>query len=126
MTENEGVETLTDLVAATLQPEGPDTLDTLAVRCIDPVTGYRPSRNTVWKLSRPDLAVGVKINPQLVRAAAAGAKVNIERAARAAAYQYTGLVATASAVVAGDPDLRPARRTAARWEKEEAGEGNQS
>jgi hypothetical protein len=94
MPSGDAPETLTDLVAAVLQPRGADTLDTLTPRCVDPVSGYAPSRNTVWKLSRADLAEGVKINPKVVAAMAAGVGVPTERAQRAAAYQFTGYLAT--------------------------------
>lgn len=116
-------ETLTDLVASVLAPRGDDTIESLTLRCVDPETGYRPSRNTVWKISRSDLAEGVKINPKVVRAVAAGVGVSPRRATAAAAYQYTGYVPTE---IGGGVALHPsdetpdnARAVLDRWDEEE-------
>lgn len=130
-----GVETLTHLVASMLtEAGGRDTLDTLTERCIDPESGYHPSRNTVWKLSRPDLAFSVKINPELVRAVAAGVGVDQQRAQAAAAFQFTGYVIDtfgADGVAresTADSGIGPKSKAAfERWDKEESDiEGNHS
>jgi hypothetical protein len=122
-------ETLTDLVAAKLKSGGGrDTLDTLHPRCIDPSTGYAAGRSTVWKLSRPDLAKSVKIHPDLIRAVAAGLGLPADRVQRAAAYQYTGYLATdlgGGTVIhrhgmAAD-QMDKARSFLDRWDKEEQG-----
>lgn len=92
---SDGPETLTSLVAATLTQEGgPDTVDTLWPRCVDPETGYQPSRTTVWKFASYARAETAKISPKLIRAIAAGLGLNVERVQAAAAYQYTGYVAS--------------------------------
>lgn len=121
-------ETLTDLVASQLRTGGGrDTIDTLYPRCIDPSTGYAAGRTTVWKLSRPDQATSVKIHPDLVRAMAAGLGLTEKRVQVAAAYQYTGLVATdyAGGTILHEPgvtlDQMPkARAVLDRWAAEEA------
>lgn len=88
-----GPETLTSLVAATLTQEGgPDTVDTLWPRCVDPETGYQPSRTTVWKFASHERAETVKVSPQLIRAIAAGLGLDQRRVQAAAAFQYTGYV----------------------------------
>lgn len=57
---------------------------------VDPSTGYRPSANMLWKVARQK---GVKVNPSLVRAIAAGLGLPVERVAAAAAYEFTGYTA---------------------------------
>lgn len=90
---SDGPETLTSLVAATLTQEGgPDTIDTLWPRCVDPETGYQPSRTTVWKFASYERAETVKISPPLIRAVAAGLGLPPHRVQAAAAFQYTGYV----------------------------------
>jgi hypothetical protein len=115
-------ETLTQLVSERVRETGM-TWRQVEERSVDPQTGYRPNKDTVWKISR---GVTVKISPELVRAIAAGLNVAPARAARAAALQYTGYVATelGQGVVlhdAGAPesDMPQARTILDRWEKEE-------
>lgn len=127
----DGAETLTRLVASALQPEGLDTLDTLFPRCVDPESGYKPSRTTVWKLADPGRAESVKINPKLVGAMAAGLGISPERAKRAAAYQFTGyLVASelGGATVLSEPGAEAgstpvSRAVVERWDEEEGRTG---
>lgn len=89
---SDGPETLTSLVGAMLG--GPDTIDTLWARCVDPETEYKPSRTTVWKLADHGRAVTVKISPKLIGAVAAGLGLPLRRVQAAAAFQFTGYVAT--------------------------------
>jgi hypothetical protein len=63
----------------------------LSERAVDPETGYQPSANMLWRVARQK---GVKVNPDLVRAIAAGLRIPVERAQTAAAYEFTGLVAS--------------------------------
>lgn len=92
---SDGPETLTSLVAASLkQGGGPDTVDTLWPRCIDPETGYQPSRTTVWKLASHERAETTKISPRLIRAIAAGLGLHPQRVQAAAAFQYAGYVSS--------------------------------
>ncbi|MFI6055528.1 hypothetical protein ACIBCO_36260 [Streptomyces violascens] len=65
----------------------------LAERAVDPITGYRAAHNTLWKIGQGQ---NVKINPELVRAVAAGIGKPEREVQLAAAQQYVGLVA-------GDP-----------------------
>jgi hypothetical protein len=123
----DGIETLTDLVASTLQPQGRDTLDTLFPRCVDPESKRKLSRTTVWKLSRPDLALSVKVAPDVVRAVAAGLGLPVDRVQAAAAYQFTGFVSTATerGVIVHMPgvDASEAPKSRAvldRWDEEES------
>lgn len=119
-------ETLTDLVMATLAPQGRDTIDTLYERCTDPATGYHPARTTVWKLASPDRAETVKINPRIVGAVAAGLGISPTRVRAAAAYQFTGYhVASnvAGATVIHEPGSNPegskTREVLDSWERED-------
>lgn len=84
-------ETLKDLVAERVG-EGRDmTYRAFEAKAVDPETGYNPSRDVLWKVGtgRP-----FKLSPELVRAIAAGLGLPRWRVQAAAAYQYTGLVAT--------------------------------
>lgn len=115
-------ETLTQLVAERVSESGM-TWRQLEGRAVDPETGYRPTKETLRKIA---VGVTVKISPELVRAVAAGLSVDPDRAARAAALQYTGYVATnvGSGVVlrdadADDDEMPRARAIVDRWEQEE-------
>ncbi|MFD8075868.1 hypothetical protein ACFV3E_24830 [Streptomyces sp. NPDC059718] len=115
-------ETLTQLVSERVAATGM-TWRQVGERAVDPVTGYRPAKDTVWKIAR---GVDVKISPELVRAVAAGVGVPQERAARAAALQYTGYVATelGGGVVLHDPeaeaDSLASRSYLDRWDEEQS------
>lgn len=118
-------ETLTDLVSARVG-EGRDlTYRAFEDRALDPATGYRPSRDTVWKIAK---GKPVKVSPELVRAVAAGLSLPLSRVQAAAAYQFTGFVASqvGGATVVHDPGVSPAdmpltRATVERWGEEEDG-----
>lgn len=87
-------ETLAGLVSAAVGERGKvggPTFEQLAERCVDPVTGYRPSANLLWRVAR---AKGVKVNPELVAAIAAGLELPLPRVQAAAAYEFTGFVTT--------------------------------
>lgn len=88
-------ETLASLVAEYAGTGRPYTFAALSERSVDPETGYRPSANLLWKISQGE---SVKINPQLIRAIAAGLGMGIERVATAATHQFIGYVV-------GRPDL---------------------
>lgn len=115
-------ETLTELVASALA----DGLTYRAFheRAVDPETGYRPSMDTLHKVSK---AKSIRLTPDLVRAIAAGLRVAPLRAQRAAAFQYAGFPATTvdGAQVLRDPDspaaaLEPERALIRDWDEEEA------
>ncbi len=84
------VETLASLVAKAAD-EGGRTFAELAEAAVDPLTGYQPGSNMLWKVARQK---GVKVNPKLVRAIAAGIRMPLERVQAAAAFEFTGYVAT--------------------------------
>ncbi|MEW2633438.1 hypothetical protein AB0903_17720 [Streptomyces sp. NPDC048389] len=117
-------ETLASLVASVVDHEGV-TFAQLSERAVDPKEGYRPSPNVLWKVARQK---GVKVNPELVRAIAAGLRQPLERVQAAAAYEFTGLVA---AYVDGGTLLRgpgteaagtaKSRAVIADWDEEESG-----
>jgi hypothetical protein len=90
-------ETLADLMSerAGKRGSGLPTWEQISERAIDPETGYRPSANLLWKVASGQ---DVKVNPQLVRAIAAGFSLPVERV-RAAAYQQ---------FIVGDPFDTPA------------------
>ncbi|MEV6102675.1 hypothetical protein [Nocardia sp. NPDC051981] len=83
-------ETLASLVAGAVDSGGL-TFAQLSDRATDPESGYRVSPNVLWKVARQK---GVKLNPELVRAIAAGLRIPLERAAAAAAYEFAGYVAS--------------------------------
>ena len=85
------LETLTDLVAARVGRGKPLTYRRFEELAVDPETGHRPSRDTLWKISH---GKPIKVDPAIVRAVAEALSLPPERAQRAAAYQYVGLVAT--------------------------------
>jgi len=80
-------ETLTDLVSASVGPGGRWTYVAFQKRAVDPETGYSPSTGTIQKIREGAL---VKINPELVRAMAAGLGLPVARVGRAAHHQYIG------------------------------------
>lgn len=82
-------ETLTSLVASAAGKGQKLTYEQLAQRSVDPETGYRPSPNLVWRVGSGE---SIKVNPELVRALAAGLGLPLERVQAAAAYQFTGFV----------------------------------
>lgn len=84
-------ETLTDLVAARVGPGSAMTYRKFEELAVDPKTKHHPSRDVLWKISK---GKPVKVDPAIVRAVAAGLGLPEERVQAAAAYQYTGLVAT--------------------------------
>jgi hypothetical protein len=123
-------ETLTDLVAACVGEGRPLTYRLFEARAVDPVTGYRPSKGTLWKVAKDQ---PIKLSPDLIRAIAAGLGLPPERAQRAAAFQYTGYVATdldGGTLVhqpAAAVDLSKAKKILARWDREEQeGAGDRS
>ncbi|MYV64423.1 hypothetical protein GT043_00255 [Streptomyces sp. SID2131] len=87
-------ETLASLVSQAVGERGKagPTFEQLAEKCVDPVTGYRPSANLLWRVAR---AKGVKVNPELVAAIAAGLELPLARVQAAAAYEFTGFVTSA-------------------------------
>ncbi|MEU3219983.1 hypothetical protein [Streptomyces sp. NPDC006971] len=82
-------ETLASLVAEAVDSGGL-TFAQLSDRSVDPKSGYRVGANLLWKVARQK---GIKLNPELVRAIAAGLRIPPERAAAAAAYEFAGYVA---------------------------------
>jgi len=80
-------ETLAQLVAERAGKGRPDTFEELANRSVDPETGYSPSANLVWTISKGD---NVKINPPLIRALAAGLRLHPDRVGDAAHRQFIG------------------------------------
>lgn len=80
-------ETLTQIVADAL--EDGLTYRALEDNSIDPQTGYRPAKSTLWKVSKGH---SVQLSPELVRAIAKGLGIEPLRAARAAAVQYAGYI----------------------------------
>lgn len=120
-------ETLTRLVADRVG-DGRDSMSYRAFeqRAVDPDSGYRPSRNTIWKIRH---GKPVNVDPRLVGAIAAGLGLDPQRVQAAAAYQYTGYVA--SRVVGGvavlEPGAEPGRlaeEAVDRWDREEKERGN--
>lgn len=119
-------ETLTDLVAQRVGEGRTLTYRAFEERAVDPQTGYRPSKGTLWKVAHDH---PVKPSPDLIRAIAAGLGLAPERVQRAAAYQYTGYVATElrGGTVLSQPDTpvdysRP-EAVFARWDEEEGNGG---
>jgi hypothetical protein len=116
MTEHE---TLTDLVAEALG--NGLTYRAFEDAAVDPTSGYRPGRSTLWKLSKGQT---ILISPELVLAVAHGLGVSPERAQRAAAVQYAGYYSPTpvdGATVLRDPDapdapLHPERALVADWD----------
>lgn len=80
-------ETLAQLVAERAGKGRPDTFEELANRSVDPETGYSPSANLVWTISKGD---NVKINPPLIRALAVGMRLHPDRVGDAAHRQFIG------------------------------------
>lgn len=97
----------------------------LSERSIDPESGYQVSANMLWKVARQK---GVKLNPELVRAIAAGLRIPPERAGAAAAYEFAGFVASGAeggiVVHEEGSDVSDAPKSRAKmssWEEEESG-----
>lgn len=116
-------ETLTDLVAERVGEGRTLTYRAFEDRAVDPQTGYRPSKGTLWKVAH---AQSVKLSPDLIRAIAAGLGLPAERVQRAAAFQYTGYIATdyAGGTIVHEPgvtlDQMPkARAVLDRWAAED-------
>lgn len=115
-------ETLTDLVAARVG-DGAQlmTYRAFAQAAVDPGSGYRPSRATLWKIRNGE---PIKMDPRIVGAVAAGLGVALERAQAAAAYQYTGFLPAvvggggAVSEVGSEPGER-AQKTIEQWDAEE-------
>lgn len=115
-------ETLTRLVADRVG-DGRELMSYRAFeqRAVDPDSGYQPSRNTIWKIRH---GKPVNVDPQLVGAIAAGLGLDPQRVQAAAAYQYTGYVAShvAGGVAVHEPGVEPGRRAqeaVERWGREE-------
>ncbi|WP_413800118.1 hypothetical protein [Streptomyces iranensis] len=66
------------------------TYDALTKRGVDPKSGYRLPKSTLWRIAN---AQPVKINPALVRAVATAIDAPIRSVQLATAQQYVGLVA---------------------------------
>lgn len=121
-------ETLASLVASAVDHEGV-TFAQLSERSVDPQKGYRPSPNVLWKVARQK---GVKVNPELVRAIAAGLRAPLGRVQAAAAYEFTGLAAVYvdGGMILREPGTEVAgtaksRAVLADWEEEESSQGGQ-
>lgn len=95
-------ETLTDLVAERVGEGRGMTYRQFEERAVDRKTGRRPSRDVLWKISK---GKPVKVDPAIVGAVAAGLGLPENRVRAAAAYQYTGLIATevAGGIVLHEP-----------------------
>lgn len=119
----EEFETLTKLVAERVGDSRGMTYRAFESRAVDPVTGYRPSRNTLWKIVN---GKGIQVSPALVGAIAVGLRLPLQRVQAAAAYQYTGYVATEleSGTVVHEPgagaENSKARAILDRWAEEES------
>lgn len=83
-------ETLAELMSERAGKRGTTlpTWEQVAVKAVDPVTGYQPSPNLLWKVASGQ---DVKINRKLVRAIAEAFALPLERVQFAAARQFTGL-----------------------------------
>lgn len=113
-------ETLTQLVASAI--DDGLTYRALETKAIDPQTGYKPGRTTIWKVANGQK---IHLTPELVRAIAAGLSVSPTRAAEAAAVQYAGYVPQTvnGATVLRDvdapkSDLGPERDLVDQWDRE--------
>ncbi|OII63803.1 hypothetical protein BJP40_02680 [Streptomyces sp. CC53] len=123
--EPTGLETLADLVSAVAGDRGAAnklTFEQLAERSVDPRTGYQPSPNLLWRLARQK---GVKVNPELVSALAVGLSKPLERVQAAAAFEFTGYIATkveggtlVHALGADVSDTPKANEVLSRWAQE--------
>lgn|SRR5512134_191392 len=91
MTQEAEPETLSSLVAERVGTGRGMTYRRFEELAVDPKDKTSPSRDTLWKIShgRP-----IKVNPSIVRAVAAALNLPDARVQAAAAYEYTGLVAT--------------------------------
>lgn len=83
------VETFADLVAAAAGTGRALTYEQLAQKSVDPESGYKPSPNLVWRIAS---GAAIKVNPELVRALAAGLELPLARVQAAAAFQFTGFL----------------------------------
>lgn len=122
--ETTGPETLTQLVGDVAGEGKPLTFVQLAAKSVDPDTGYKPSPNLLWRIAAGQ---SIKVNPELVRAIAAGIEQPLERVQAAAAYQFVGYLAAplgAGHAVhmpgSGAGDAPKSRSIMARWEEEES------
>ena len=84
-------ETLAQLVSEQAGKGKKYTFEQLANRAVDPQTGYKPSPNLVWSIAS---GKGVKINPPLVRALAAGLDLPPSRVEAATHRQFIGWYAS--------------------------------
>lgn len=129
--ETAGPETLTQLVGEVAGEGRRLTFVQLAARSIDPDTGYKPSPNLLWRVATGG---SIKVNPELVRAIAAGIEQPLERVQAAAAYQFVGYVAVPLAgghavhmPGASAGDSPKSRAIMERWDEEESPDpGNHS
>jgi hypothetical protein len=80
-------ETLAQLLKERVGERGSGTsYEDISRRAIDPDSGYQPSASVLWNVANR----GVKINPKLVGAIAAGLGLPVERVQAAAAREYLG------------------------------------
>lgn len=100
------LETLTELVSARVGVPGGMTYDAFQERAIDPVSRHNPSRGVLWKIAKGE---PIMVSPEVVRAVAAALDLPPARVVAAAAYQYTGLIASdvAGGLVLHDPAVDP-------------------
>jgi hypothetical protein len=109
-------ETLADLINAKAGKRSGKALsfDDLSAISVDETSGYRPSGSMLWKIANHQ---GVKVNPELVRAVAAGLGLPQERVEAAAHRQYIGAFAAVDPGLGGGGDddevVRVARRVGA-------------
>lgn len=121
-------ETLTQLVVAALA--NGLTYRALELKAVDPDTGERVGRTTLWKVSKGQ---DIQVTPSVVRAVAASIGVSPHRAQRAAAAQYIGYYIpedTAGGTVLREPDapeggLLPERDLIKGWDKRESDRTNE-
>jgi len=126
----EKVPTLRDLVGGGVAEGREMTYRALEDKAQDPVTGYRPSRDLLWKVGTgQSFRLTPENGPKLVRAIAAGLGLEDRYVQAAAAYQFAGYVAveleTGRAVLKRGAQLGSApkaRGVLKRWEREENAE----
>jgi hypothetical protein len=106
-------ETLADLINAKAgkRSGSPMSFEDLSKISVDERSGYRPSGSMLWKIAHHQ---GIKVNPDLVRAVAAGLGLPLDRVEAAAHRQYiSGYAAVDPGLGGGGDDdevIRAARR----------------
>lgn len=109
-------ETLADLINAKAGKRSGKALsfDDLSEASVDPESGYRPSGSMLWKIANYQ---GLKVNPDLVRAVAAGLELPLARVEAAAHRQFIGPYAAVDPGLGGggadDEVIRAAKRAEA-------------